>query len=67
MDPLFIVAAAAALLAGVVASLLVPPVDNLAQFLRSFDRRALEGRATSAGPCWPPRCRVSAGWRSPPA
>ena len=38
MEPLFIVAGAAALLAGVVASLLVPPVVNLAQFLRSFDR-----------------------------
>ena len=38
MDPLFIVAGAAALLAGVVASLLVPPVVNLAQVLRSFDR-----------------------------
>ena len=43
MDPLFIVAGAAALLAGVVASLLVPPVVNLAQFLRSFDRPAEGG------------------------
>ena len=43
MDPLFIVAAAAALLAGVVASLLVPPVVNLAQFLRSFDRPGAGG------------------------
>ena len=43
MEPLFIVAAVAALLAGVVASLLVPPVVNLAQFLRSFDRPAAEG------------------------
>ena len=43
MDPLIIVAGAAALLAGVVANLLVPPVVNLAQFLRSFDRPAPGG------------------------
>jgi len=43
MDPLIIVAGAAALLAGVVANLLVPPVVNLAQFLRSFDRPAAGG------------------------
>lgn len=43
MEPLFIVAGAAALLAGVVASLLVPPVVNLAQFLRSFDRPVAGG------------------------
>ncbi len=38
MDPLLIAGCAAALLAGTVASLLVPPVVRLAEILRSLDR-----------------------------
>lgn len=43
MDPLIIVAGASAVLAGVIASLLVPPVVKLAELLRSFDRPVAGG------------------------
>ncbi|MEO8276017.1 MAG: MraY family glycosyltransferase [Thermoanaerobaculia bacterium] len=47
MDPLLIVALAAALIAGTVASLLVPPVVRLAEILRSLDRPTETGERKS--------------------
>lgn len=47
MDPLLIAGCAAALLAGTVASLLVPPVLRLAEILRSLDRPTETGERKS--------------------
>lgn len=47
MDPLLIVGCAAALIAGTVASLLVPPVVRLAEILRSLDRPTESGERKS--------------------